>query len=46
MAHFSKLVVDTEPLRSSKEFRRLYSGLALAGFGRQLTVVAVPFQVY
>lgn len=46
MARFSKLVVDTEPLRASKEFRWLYTGLAVAGFGRQLTVVAVPFQVY
>jgi len=38
--------VDVTPLRKSRGFRWLYSGLALAWFGRQLTVVAVPYQVY
>ena len=42
----SRFVVDTEPLRASKEFRWLYAGVALADFGRSLNVVAVPFQVY
>ena len=40
------LLVDTTPLQQSRGFRWLYSGLALAWFGRQLTVVAVPYQVY
>jgi len=42
----SHLIVDTEPLRQAPEFRWLYAGLALAGLGRQFTVVAVPFQVF
>ena len=42
----SKVFVDVTPLRRSAGFRRLYGGLALAWFGRQLTVVAVPYQVY
>jgi MFS family permease len=41
-----RFIVDVEPLEASGEFRWLYAGLAVAGFGRQLTVVAVPYQVY
>ena len=40
------MVVDTRPLRSSVPYRWLFGGLGLAFLGRQLTVVAVPFQVY
>ncbi len=46
MAGRPKFVVDVTPLRENGEFRWLYAGLALAGIGRQLTVVAVPFQVF
>lgn len=46
MAIRSKLIVDSTPLKESIEFRWLFSGLGFAGFGRQLTVVAVPYQVY
>ena len=46
MAGRSRFVVDTEPLRASKEFRWLYAGMALADFGRNLNIVAVPLQVY
>lgn len=42
----SKLIVDATPLRESAEFRWLYTGFGFSGFGRQLTVVAVPYQVY
>lgn len=41
-----RLFVDVSPLRSSSGFRWLFSGLSLAWLGRQVTVVAVPFQVY
>lgn len=34
------------PLRVSVGYRWLYSGMAFAWFGRQLTVVAVPYQLY
>ena len=40
------LLVDTEPLRVSPAFRRLWSGLAVSNIGAQLTVVAVGLQVY
>jgi MFS family permease len=46
MAIHKKMIVDTEPLREYVEFRWLYAGLAVAGFGRQLTIVAVPIQVF
>lgn len=42
----SRFLVDVTPLRRSEGFRRLFGGLSLAWLGRQLTVVAVPFQVY
>lgn len=41
-----RFFVDTTPLRESAEYRWLYAGLTLAWFGRQLTVVAVPYQVF
>ncbi len=41
-----KFFVDVSPLRESPRFRWLFSGLSLAWMGRQLTVVAVPYQVY
>lgn len=40
------LLIDTTPLRVSPSFRRLWSGLAVANLGGQLTVVAVGLQVY
>lgn len=42
----SRFIVDITPLRESPRFRRLYLGQLLAVIGRQLTVVAVPYQVY
>jgi MFS family permease len=39
-------VVDTTPLRQSPGYRWLFIGMFSAQAGRQLTVVAVPFQVY
>lgn len=41
-----RLLADPGPLRSNRDFRLLFTGLAVTGFGRQLTVVAAPIQVY
>ena len=41
-----RLIVDITPLRESPRFRILYLGQLLAHFGRQITVVAVPYQVF
>lgn len=41
-----QLFVDITPLRRSVPFRWLFGGLSLSWMGRQLTVVAVPLQVY
>ncbi|HJS72532.1 MAG TPA: MFS transporter [Acidimicrobiia bacterium] len=41
-----RLIVDLTPLRESPRFRILYIAQLLASIGRQITVVAVPFQVY
>jgi MFS family permease len=40
------LTVDISPLRESRDLRLLMSGLSISIIGRQITVVAVPYQVY
>lgn len=40
------LAVDWTPLRESRDYRLLFSGQLVSMIGRQLTVVAVPYQVY
>lgn len=40
------LAVDARPLRDSAPFRRLFAGQLISLIGRQITVVAVPYQVY
>jgi MFS family permease len=39
-------LLDIAPLRSSPVFRRLWIGRAFSGFGGQMTLVAVMFQVW
>jgi MFS family permease len=41
-----RIVVDVTPLREFPEYRRLFSATLVATLGSQLTVVAIPFQVY
>ncbi|MFD8811427.1 MFS transporter [Streptomyces sp. NPDC059627] len=41
-----RALVDVSPLRSSRPFRRLWIGRTLSGFGGQMTLVAVMFQVW
>jgi hypothetical protein len=41
-----RLLSDVTPLRESRQYRVLYVGELLAFLGSQLTVVAVPLQVY
>lgn len=41
-----QIIVDVTPLHESVTFRRLYLGTLAAFVGRQITVVAVPFQIY
>jgi MFS family permease len=41
-----RLLVDISPLRTNREFRFLYAGQMISLLGSNLTVVAVPFQVY
>lgn len=43
---FSRIAVDTTPLRRSKPFRRLWFGTGISAIGSQITTVAIPFQVY
>ena len=41
-----RLLADISPLRESRDFRLLFIGNAVSYVGRQLTVVAIPYQVY
>lgn len=41
-----RLLADLTPLRESREFRLLFTGQLVSWIGRQLTYVAVPYQVY
>jgi MFS family permease len=41
-----RLLVDVSPLRESRDYRLLFAGQAVAQLGSQITVVAIPFQVY
>jgi MFS family permease len=41
-----RLLVDIGPLKHSRDFRFLFSGQLVSTLGTQLTVVAIPYQVY
>jgi MFS family permease len=41
-----KILVDITPLRVSRDFRLLFTGQLISMLGTQLTVVAIPYQVY
>jgi MFS family permease len=41
-----RILVDTTPLRESRDFRLLFTGQLVSMLGNQLTVVAIPYQVY
>ena len=40
------IFLDVEPLRRDRDYRFLWTGQVISGFGRQVTVVALPFQLY
>jgi MFS family permease len=42
----SGLLLDLGPLRRHQQFRRLWGGYVVSTFGSQLTVVALPYQVF
>src|SRR6185437_5068529 len=41
-----RILLDLTPLRRSRDYRALITGLGVSVLGNQLTTVAVPFQVY
>src|SRR5665811_1042793 len=40
------LLVDLEPLKHDRDFRMLWLGQLISGVGRQVTVVALPFELW
>src|ERR1700728_4081821 len=41
-----RFLIDLTPLRTSRDFRRLFAGQTVSMIGSQLTTVAIAFQVY
>jgi MFS family permease len=41
-----RLLADLTPLKASRDFRLLFAGNSVSYLGRQLTVVAIPYQVF
>lgn len=41
-----RLAVDVSPLRASRDFRLIFIGQLISLAGRQITIVAVPYQIY
>jgi MFS family permease len=41
-----RLLLDVGPLRRHQQFRRLWGGYVVSVLGSQLTIVALPYQVY
>lgn len=46
IGRFRGHAIDLTPLKVSADFRRLFVGQAVSEFGTQITLVAVPYQVY
>jgi len=46
VSRFRRVLLDVTPLRDSAQYRLLYFGLLVSQVGRQVTVVAVPYQAY
>lgn len=41
-----RLTIDVSPLRASRDYRLLWTGQLISTVGRQVTLVALPFQVF
>ena len=42
----ARLAVDTRPLRESRNFRLLWSGQAISFLGSEISLVAIPYQMF
>ncbi|MFG1953174.1 MFS transporter [Micromonospora sp. NPDC048830] len=46
MKPLRRLALDVTPLRTSRDFRLVFSAAGVSGFGSFFTYVTVPYQVY
>jgi MFS family permease len=46
VAKLRSLLVDLEPVRLDRDFRIIWLGQLISGLGRQVTVVALPFELW
>ena len=42
----SRVAIDLTPLRESRDFRNLWFGQTISSIGSEITMVAIPFQMY
>ncbi|HST22893.1 MAG TPA: MFS transporter, partial [Blastocatellia bacterium] len=42
----SALTIDVAPLRTSRDYRLLYAGQFVSGFGSAISYVVLPWQMY
>jgi MFS family permease len=45
-ARLRSLLVDMEPVRRDRDFRMIWLGQLISGLGRQVTVVALPYELW
>ena len=43
---FKALTIDLAPLRASRDYRLLYAGQFVSGFGSAISFVVLPWQMY
>ncbi len=43
---FGELLIDTSPLRASRDFRMLFVGQAVSYFGAMISMAALPYQLF
>jgi MFS family permease len=46
LSWFSRIAVDVQPLRESRDFRLVTLGAVITGLGSQAALVALPYQVF
>lgn len=46
MGRLRRLLLDLEPLRLDRDYRYLWAGQVLSAIGREVTRIALPYQVY
>ncbi|MGZ6260778.1 MAG: MFS transporter, partial [Candidatus Limnocylindrales bacterium] len=44
--HVRRVLIDVSPLRRDRDYRLLWLGQLISNMGRQVTLIALPYQVF